>query len=102
MLFCGVAVSLNNVNLTEREGVICVAYGFIKDLMSKESINIAVIFKGTLLLGFYSILLVCISFINHNAQNSFILSLLYFCTGKVRILCTDFYIAECLDWVVRP
>ena len=46
------AVSLNNVNLTEREGVICVTYGFIKDLMSKESINIAVIFKGTLLLGF--------------------------------------------------
>lgn len=35
----------------------CVAYGFIKDLMSKESINIAVIFKGTLLLGF--IILFC-------------------------------------------
>lgn len=46
------AVSLNNVNLMEREGVIYVAYAFIKDLMSKESINIAVIFKGTLLLGF--------------------------------------------------
>lgn len=33
---CGLTVSLNNVNLTEREGVICVAYGFIKDLMSKS------------------------------------------------------------------
>lgn len=33
---CGLTVSLNNVNLTEREGVLCVAYGFIKDLMSKS------------------------------------------------------------------
>lgn len=58
VLWYGCLSGIMSTSQKGREGIVSVAYAFIKYLMSKESfINLAVIFKGTLLLGF--IILFC-------------------------------------------